>query len=163
MISSVSCTCTVPLTDVFSSDCGSLVVIEDLKAVARDVGDQWIDLANELDMNTDNIPSKLSGVLQCRRMLENWVKKDGDNAMICVLSAALYACGLQHVADEHFGHILDTVLRKQTKTEHSTELAPSSTQGGNNVCFMFCTVPSHFYSMPFSSGDLADCHYALRV
>ena len=80
-------------------------------------------------MNTDNIP----GTLQCRRMLEN--KKDGDNAMICVLSDALYACGLQHVADEHFSHILDTVLRKQTKTEHSTELAPSSTQGGNNLYF----------------------------
>ena len=123
MISSVYTA--IPLTDVFSFDCGSLVVGEDLKAVARAVGDQWMDLANELDMDmyTDNIPSKRPGTLQCRRMLE----KDGDNAMICVLSDALYACGLQQVADECFGHILDTVLRKQTM-----EQAISSIQTGNS-------------------------------
>ena len=126
VISSVSCT--VPLTDVFSSDCESLVLIENLKAVARDVGDQWMDLANELDVNTDNIPYKRSGTLQCRRMLENWVEENGDNAMICVLSDALYACGLQHVADQHFGHILDTVLRKQTNTEQAITVAHSVDQ-----------------------------------
>ena len=120
------------MTDVFSSDCGSLVCKKDLKAIARDVGDQWMELADELDVDIDKVPSQLSGALQCRRMLENWDKKCRDNAMICVLCDALYACGLQHVADKHFGHILDTVLRKQTSTQHTIQQAASSTQTGNN-------------------------------
>ena len=124
VISSVSGA--VPLPDVFSSECGSLVASEDLKAVAHDVGDQWMELAAELDVETDEIPSKLSGNLQCRRMLDNWAKKCGDNAMICVLCDALYACQLQHVADQHYGHIVDTVLRKQTPSKHPTHQATSS-------------------------------------
>ena len=132
----------VPLSDVFSSDCGKVVATKYLKAIANDVGDKWVELADELDTNTDEIPHKRPGNLPCRRMLENWVEKNGDNAMICVLSDALYACGLQHVADRHFGHIVDTVLRKQTNTELSTELAPSSTHGGNNVWFIFCMLIS---------------------
>ena len=128
MISSVYAA--VPLTDVFSCDCGSLVVSEDLKAVARAVGDQWMDLANELDVNSDGIPSKLSGTLQCRRMLDKWAEKWGDSAMICMLYDALYACRLQHVADERFGHILDTVLRKRTHTQHGIQQA-ISIQTGN--------------------------------
>ena len=123
----------VPLPDVFSSECGSLVVSVDLKAVARDVGDQWMDLANELDMETDNIPSKRPGTLQCRRMLDNWAKKCGDNAMICVLCDALYESGLQHVADQHYGHIVDTVLRKQTPSKHPIHQATSSVQTGNSA------------------------------
>ena len=112
----------VPLSDVFSPDCGKVVASKYLKAIGSDVGDKWVELADELDMNTDEIPHKRPGNLRCRRMLENWVEKNGDNAMICVLCDALYACGLQHVADRHFGHIVDTVLRKQTNTELSTEL-----------------------------------------
>ena len=106
---------------MFSSDCGSLVASEELKAVAREVGDKWMELAIELDMDTDDIPHNWLGTLQCQRMLEKWVKKWGDDAMICVLCDALYARGLKHVADEHFGHILDTVLRKQTSTQHSKQ------------------------------------------
>ena len=122
----------IPLTDVFSPDCGTLVVSKDVKAVAHEVGDQWMELADELDMETDEIPSKLSGNLQCRRMLANWLKKCDDNALICVLCDALYACGLQRVADQHFGHILDTVLRKQTNTQHTIQQATSETQTGNS-------------------------------
>ena len=121
----------VPLSDVFSSDCGKVVARKYLKVIASDVGDKWVELADELDMNTDEIPHKRPGNLPCRRMLENWVEKNGDSAMICVLCDALYACGLQCVADQHFGHILDTVLRKQTHSKRTLQQPISSIQTGN--------------------------------
>jgi hypothetical protein len=103
----------VRLADVFSYDCGTAIGNEDVKAIAHDVGDHWMELAAELDMETDEIPSKRPGTLQCQKMLKDWCKECCDKAVVCVLCDALYACGLQHVADSHFGHIFDTVLRTQ--------------------------------------------------
>ena len=80
----------VPLSDVFSPDCGKVVASKYLKATGSDVGDKWVELADELDMITDEIPRKRPANLRCGRMLENWVEKNGDNAMICVLCDALY-------------------------------------------------------------------------
>jgi hypothetical protein len=125
VISSVSAA--VPLQDVLSPDCGLSLTNEEVKAVAHDVSDHWMELAEELDMKTDDIPSKGPVTFQCQRMLKTWRKKCGDNAVVCVLCDALYGCRLEEVADSHFGHILDTVLRTQSNTKQ----ARSSTDEGN--------------------------------
>jgi hypothetical protein len=101
----------VPLRDVFSCECADPLTEEVLRHVSRDVNQKWRTLADELGMNSDEIPQQ-DPYWQCVRMLENWVDAVG-NATTCTLYDALYACGLQSVADQHFGHILDTVLRKQ--------------------------------------------------
>ena len=105
---------------------------DQMKSVSRDCSDQLEDLAFELDVEPVEMLSTCPSKRQCYRMLEEWHKKRADDAMICVLCDALYACGLQVIADEHFGHILDTVLRKQTNTKHSTEQATGSAQTGNS-------------------------------
>ena len=58
-----------------------------------------MELANQLDMDTEEMPSKHPGTLQCWKMLENWVEKSGDDAMICVLCDALYASVVSHGSD----------------------------------------------------------------
>jgi hypothetical protein len=125
VISSVSAA--VPLQDVLSPDCGLSLTNEEVKAVAHDVSDHWMELAEELDMKTDDIPSKAPGSTQCQRMLKNWHKTCGDSGVVCVLCDALYACGLEQVADKHFGHILDTVLRVQKPAEPTVESETSPT------------------------------------
>ena len=102
-----------------------------MKSVSRDCSDQLEDLAFELDMEPVEMLSTHLSRRQCYRMLEEWHKKRADDAMICVLCDALYACQLQDVADQHFGHILDTVLRKQTNTQHAIQQT-SSIQTGNS-------------------------------
>jgi hypothetical protein len=82
-----------------------------------------MELAEELNTEIDDIPSKVPGNLLCQKMLKNWHKKNGDNAVVCVLCDVLYECGLQQVADDQFGHILDTVLRKQPPAQHRVEQA----------------------------------------
>ena len=75
----------IPLGDVFSSDCGSLVTHDEVKAVARDVGDQWMQLAVELDMDSDDLPSRQPSTVHCKKMLEEWVEKSGDNTVTGVV------------------------------------------------------------------------------
>ena len=108
-----------------------------MKAVAHHCANHLEDLAFALDIEFVETVTRQPSKQQCYKLLEQWVEKSGDNAMICVLCDALYACGLQHVADKQFGHILDTVLRKPTDTQPTTETG-NRKQLLQCICFICC-------------------------
>ena len=105
----------VPLSEIFSTDCGAVVDQNDLKCIAQDVGDRWKDLSLELDTDIDDIADKQPPSGPSYKMLQKWSGRCQEDAMICVLSDALCACGLAHIAGKYFGHIVDVVLKKHTE------------------------------------------------
>ena len=93
------------LGEVFSSRVGKELSDEQIRAVAKDLKENWMDLAECLcipDDAIDELSERGTTATVPRRMLKKFCELMPESAKVCILCDALYEADLQSVADKHF-------------------------------------------------------------
>ena len=107
------------LDEIYPHACGSPVTLQDAKLVANEVNrvsaekKQIRTLAYNLDVSC---PDEIDAS-QVFRLLEDWLKKSGENAVVAVLTDALHDSNLSEVISRSFGDLGKDTLLKAPKTQ----------------------------------------------
>ena len=121
------------LNEIYPNACGSPVTLQDAKLVANEVNlasaekKQIRALAYSLDVSC---PDEIEAS-QVLRLLEDWLKKSRENAVVAVLTDALHSSNLGEVISRCFGDLGKDTLLKAPKTQEipssKARLPPSTT------------------------------------